>query len=109
MRVRLAIVAASLAILIAAACQGAGGLGATVTSTPATVVPSTANATTIPTPTSTPAVQVPGQRIASTAALPRAALPQAQFLRGGTLLGSLPIEVPPPTEYEVGESGRLGL
>src|SRR5262245_40665951 len=53
--------------------------------------------------------QIAGQPIASTANTPRASLPVAEFERSDGTLARLPIEVPPPTEYNIGLSGRRTL
>jgi len=64
----------------------------------------TSTATASPAATSTSA-----EPVASTAATPVEALDVVEFVDGATVLGSLPIEVPPREEYSIGLSGRSEL
>ncbi len=60
-------------------------------------------------PNITPTPAIPGESIASTANIPRASLPVAEFSRGGNVIATLPIEVPPRDQYSIGLSGRRTL
>jgi uncharacterized membrane protein (UPF0127 family) len=72
-------------------------------------IPGSASPTPVFTPSVTPTPAIAGEPIASTANIPRSSLPVAEFLRDGTVIARLPIEVPPRTEYSVGLSGRRTL
>jgi uncharacterized membrane protein (UPF0127 family) len=50
-----------------------------------------------------------GEPVASTAATPRNRLPVIEFVRHDGSLARLPVELPPPSEYHIGLSGRRSL
>ena len=52
---------------------------------------------------------VPAEPTASTGATPREQLPIVEFIRRDGLVVRLPTEVPPPSEYGIGLSGRRTL
>ncbi len=68
-----------------------------------------ATPTATPTPTVTPSATVPPEPTATTGALPLEALPHIEFVRGDGTAVSLPIEIPPRSEYSIGLSGRYEL
>ena len=94
---------------------------ATVTATPSpTPAPATATATAAPPATATPAAATATppppatatpspEPTATTGALPLEALPRIEFVRADGTAVSLPIEVPPRSEYSIGLSGRYEL
>lgn len=85
---------------------------ATATATVApTAAPTTAPATPTPAPapTAAPTATVSPEPTATTGALPLEALPRIEFVRGDGTVVSLPVEVPPRTEYGIGLSGRYEL
>lgn len=47
--------------------------------------------------------------VTSTASTPRSRLPVIEFVRADGTVARLPVEVPPPTEYSIGLSGRRQL
>ena len=59
--------------------------------------------------TAAPTATVSPEPTATTGALPLEALPRIEFVRGDGTVVSLPIEVPPRTEYSIGLSGRYEL
>lgn len=100
-----------------AAATAAPAPAATATPPPAGTVAPTPAATQAPTavptatspPTSTPNATVSLEPTATTGALPLEALPLIEFVRTDGTVVSLPIEVPPRTEYSIGLSGRYEL
>ena len=58
-----------------------------------------------PAATDTPAIG-PTEPVTSTAGTPRSRLPVIEFVRPDGTVARLPVEVPPPTEYSIGLSGR---
>jgi uncharacterized membrane protein (UPF0127 family) len=98
MRRTLILLAAAL-VAIAVACSDGDDAAPPATSTAA------GSATASATATST----APAEPTASTGAIPAEQLPVIEFLRDGVLLASLPVEVPPSSDYSVGLSGRHEL
>ncbi|MSQ31377.1 MAG: DUF192 domain-containing protein [Dehalococcoidia bacterium] len=102
LRARLAGVA-----LLAAAVAGCVSSAPAPASTPAAAAPAASGA---PAAAGAPASSTPtAEPVASTAALPDSALPRVRFLPASGTAATLPIEVPPDTEYGIGLSGRKTL
>ena len=84
--------------------------------TPPVEPAATTEAPGVPTPSLQPTVtEAPGnptppvEPTATTGAIPRGELPVIEFVRADGSLAPLPVEVPPPSEYGIGLSGRYTL
>ena len=82
---------------------------ATQTAAPAATAAPTASATPVPTPAVTRTATPSPEPTATTGALPLEALARIEFVRGDGTAVSLPVEIPPRTEYSIGLSGRYEL
>jgi uncharacterized membrane protein (UPF0127 family) len=78
--------------------------GAAASPTPSTTVEP--SPTPEPTPTAEP---TPAEPVASTASIPLAELPRVDFVRADGSAVSLPVEIPPRSDYGLGLSGRYEL
>ena len=105
-RVRLPLAGALLLVALLAACRG-GGTSAAVAERSATAV-TASSPTASPTP-STTAEPMPTEPVASTASIPLAELPRVELVRADGSAVSLPVEIPPRSDYGLGLSGRYEL
>ena len=99
--------------LLFAACDGEEAPAATSAAvTPAataTAAPAESTSAPAATPTSASSPAPAAEPTAISGATPRDQLPVVEFLRADGVVVSLPIEVPPRSEYGVGLSGRYEL
>ena len=94
----------ALALLLAA-CESGDDTPATT----AAIAPAESTATPSPPPAGASSPAPAAEPTASSGATPRDQLPVVEFLRADGVVVSLPIEVPPRSEYGIGLSGRYEL
>jgi uncharacterized membrane protein (UPF0127 family) len=113
-RARRLLASAGALVVLLAACGD--GSSATTAERPAAAPPATADAPTSPAaspttaPNPAPTVEpTPAEPVASTASIPLAELPRVEFVRPNGGAVTLPVEIPPRSDYGLGLSGRYEL
>jgi uncharacterized membrane protein (UPF0127 family) len=103
----------ALALLLAACGSGevtpAATSAAVTPAATATTAPAESTSAPATTPAGTSSPAPAAEPTASSGATPRDQLPVVEFLRADGVVVSLPVEVPPRSEYGIGLSGRYQL